>query len=48
MVALYLENGKNKAKCEESLEIFAKIIKNVIDNPNDDKFKQIRKVNFTP
>ena len=41
---LYNECGKKKDKLEEATDLFGKLIKNIIDNPNEDKFRTFRKV----
>lgn len=41
---LYKEMGKDKQKLNQTLELLGKLIKNVCDNPNEDKFRSFRKV----
>jgi hypothetical protein len=42
---LYKETGKNRQKTEEALELLAKLLKNIVDNPSEEKYRVFRKVN---
>jgi hypothetical protein len=44
MIALHKETGKNVIKTSEALDLFTKLIKNVTENPNDEKFRSFKKV----
>jgi hypothetical protein len=46
-IGLYKETKKNKMATEEALNLVLKLIKNICDNFNDDKYKTIKKVYIT-
>jgi CRISPR/Cas system CSM-associated protein Csm2 small subunit len=36
---LYKETGKKKERFEAAVELLSKLIKNIIENPNEEKFR---------
>jgi hypothetical protein len=41
---LYKDCGKKREKIDQALDLVSKLLKNMIDNPSDDKFRSFRKV----
>jgi hypothetical protein len=42
---LYKETGKNREKYEGAVDLLGKILKNVIDNPTEEKYRSFRRDN---
>lgn len=44
LVGLYKEQNKKKPTLLETVELISKLVKNIGENPNDDKYKKIKRV----
>ena len=41
---MYKETGSNKDRLSEGLELLIRLIKNITDNPNDEKYRSFKRV----
>ena len=44
MPSLYKETGKKKEKFEAAVDLLSKLVKNIIENPTEDKYRSFKKV----
>jgi hypothetical protein len=44
IAALYKEKGKKRAMLEESLDLISKLMRNISEQPNEEKFRSFKKV----
>jgi hypothetical protein len=44
---LHKERGKKKANTEESIQLVDKLLKNIVDNSNEAKFRQVKRVRIS-
>lgn len=44
---MYKECGKKRDRLEGAAELVGKLLKNIIDNPNEEKFRTFRRDNVT-
>lgn len=47
MEKLYKEMGKKRERLDGAIKLISKILKNIIENPDDEKFRSIKRDNPT-